>query len=90
MKLGEGSLLGPYRVISELGRGGMATVYKAHQDSLSRYVAIKVLPEFFAEEPGFKERFKQEAVAVAKRFVELKEVAGISPETVRPALKKTS
>ena len=43
----------------------MATVYKAHQDSLARYVAIKVLPEFFAEEPGFRERFKQEAVAVA-------------------------
>ena len=58
-------MLGPYRVIGELGRGGMATVYKGHQDSLSRYVAIKVLPEFFAEEPGFKERFKQEAVAVA-------------------------
>lgn len=65
MKLGEGSLLGPYRVIGELGRGGMATVYKGHQNSLSRYVAIKVLPEFFAEEPGFRERFKQEAVSVA-------------------------
>jgi serine/threonine protein kinase len=43
----------------------MATVYKAYQPSLRRNVAIKVLPEFFAKEPGFKERFEQEAVSVA-------------------------
>ena len=65
MKLEAGTTIGPYRVVSELGRGGMATVYKAHQAALARYVAIKVLPEFFATEPGFKERFQQEAVAVA-------------------------
>lgn len=65
MKLEAGTSIGPYRIVSELGRGGMATVYKAHQAALARYVAIKVLPEFFATEPGFKERFQQEAVAVA-------------------------
>ena len=44
----------------------MATVYKAHQAALARYVAIKVLPEFLASEEGFTERFQQEAQAVAK------------------------
>ncbi len=66
MKLEAGTNLGPYRIVGEVGRGGMATVYKAHQAALSRYVAIKVLPEFFATEPGFLERFQQEAVAVAQ------------------------
>lgn len=44
----------------------MATVYKAYQPSLARHVAIKVLPAFFAEEEGFRERFQQEAIAIAK------------------------
>jgi eukaryotic-like serine/threonine-protein kinase len=60
-----GSVIGPYRITERIGRGGMATVYKAHHDALSRYVAIKVLPEFLAEQEGFKERFQQEAVAIA-------------------------
>jgi len=61
-----GANIGPYRVVEQIGRGGMATVYKAYQASLARYVAIKVLPAFFAEQPGFAERFQQEAIAVAK------------------------
>ena len=65
MALEPGSSLGSYRIESELGRGGMATVYKAYQPSLARNVAIKVLPEYFAHEPGFLERFQQEAIAVA-------------------------
>jgi eukaryotic-like serine/threonine-protein kinase len=65
MKLEPGTNLGPYRIISELGRGGMATVYKAYQPALARMVAVKVLPEYSVEEPGFKERFQQEAIAVA-------------------------
>lgn len=65
MALEPGSTLGSYRIVSELGRGGMATVYKAYQSSLARNVAIKVLPEYFAHEPGFLERFQQEAIAVA-------------------------
>jgi hypothetical protein len=44
----------------------MATVYKAHQIALDRLVALKVLPAFFAEEPGFRERFQREAITVAQ------------------------
>lgn len=65
MTLTSGDTLGQYRIVEQAGRGGMAMVYKAFQASLSRYVALKVLPEFFAEEPGFRERFQREAVAVA-------------------------
>jgi serine/threonine protein kinase len=65
MALAAGTNLGPYRIIEVVGRGGMATVYKAFQASLKRFVAIKVLPEFLAEDQGFRARFEQEAVAVA-------------------------
>ena len=61
-----GTTLGPYRIVERLGRGGMAAVYKAYQPSLDRYVAIKVLPAHLADEPGFAERFRREARAVAK------------------------
>ena len=44
----------------------MATVYKAYEEPLTRHVAIKVLPEFFAEEKDYRVRFQIEAVAVAK------------------------
>ncbi|MEA2682977.1 MAG: eukaryotic-like serine/threonine-protein kinase [Chloroflexota bacterium] len=43
----------------------MATVYKAHQAALSRYVAIKILPPHLAAEPNFEERFRDEAVRLA-------------------------
>jgi serine/threonine protein kinase len=66
VNLTPGTTIGAYRIVEQIGRGGMATVYKAHQAALARYVAIKVLPEFLAGEPGFKERFQQEAVSVAK------------------------
>jgi serine/threonine protein kinase len=66
MSMQAGAMIGPYRIIEQVGRGGMATVYKAYQPGLARYVAIKVLPAFFAEEPSFRERFQQEAIAVAK------------------------
>ncbi len=61
----EGTYLGPYRVLDRIGQGGMATVYRAHHPALDRYVAVKVLPEFFAEEEAYRERFQLEAQAVA-------------------------
>lgn len=55
-----------YQIIEELGRGGMATVYKAWQPSLSREVALKVLPPYFAHDEELLLRFRYEARAVAK------------------------
>lgn len=61
-----GQTLGPYRIIEQIGMGGMATVYKAYQASMDRYVAVKVLPRQFAEDPSFLGRFEQEARTIAK------------------------
>jgi len=61
-----GQTIGQYRILEQIGKGGMATVYKAYQPSLDRYVAIKVLPPYFAHEEGFAERFTREAKAIAK------------------------
>ena len=60
-----GSALGRYRVIEQLGRGGMATVFRCHDPTLDRYVAIKVLPSFHTEDPSFVGRFAQEAQTIA-------------------------
>ena len=61
-----GATLGQYRVVDQIGEGGMATVYRAYQHSLNRYVALKVLPPVHARQPGFTERFQREAEAVAR------------------------
>ncbi|MBM3180441.1 MAG: serine/threonine protein kinase [Chloroflexi bacterium] len=61
-----GQTLGAYRLVERLGQGGMATVYKAYEAALGRYVAIKVLPQFFARDPNFLKRFRREAKAVAQ------------------------
>ncbi len=61
-----GQNLGPYRIIEQIGLGGMATVYKAYQPSMDRYVAVKVLPAHFMQDPAFVERFEREARTIAK------------------------
>ncbi|MBI5301874.1 MAG: serine/threonine protein kinase [Chloroflexi bacterium] len=58
--------IGPYRVVSQLGRGGMATVYKAYQPALDRHVALKVLNADLQANPDFVTRFKREAKIIAK------------------------
>jgi serine/threonine-protein kinase len=55
-----------YKVLSRLGAGAMATVYKAKQLSLDRHVAIKVLPRKFSTNPQFIERFYAEGRAAAQ------------------------
>jgi hypothetical protein len=60
-----GKTIGQYQIVELAGQGGMATVYKAYQPSLNRYVALKVLPEYLAHDDEFVKRFKQEATAAA-------------------------
>jgi serine/threonine-protein kinase len=57
---------GDYRILEKLGAGGMGVVYKAHQISLDRDVAIKVLSRELASKPANVERFKREARAMAR------------------------
>jgi serine/threonine protein kinase len=66
MSFNVGENVGPYRIIEQLGQGGMATVYKAYHAALDRYVAIKALHPAFGEDQSFLSRFQREARLVAK------------------------
>jgi serine/threonine protein kinase len=57
--------IGRYEIKAELGRGGMATVYRAYDPSFDRDVAIKVLPREFLHDPQFHDRFKREIKTIA-------------------------
>jgi serine/threonine-protein kinase len=64
--LAKGSLVaGKYRVLEEIGRGGMGVVYRAEDTKLARQVAIKVLPEAFTADPERLARFEREARVLA-------------------------
>src|SRR5262245_62102604 len=58
--------LGDFRVLREIGRGGMGIVYEAEQVSLGRKVALKVLPAVSSGSASFIERFRREAQAIAR------------------------
>jgi serine/threonine-protein kinase len=57
--------IGRYEIKSELGRGGMATVYQAYDPSFGRDVAVKVLPPALLHDPQFRTRFEREAKTIA-------------------------
>src|SRR5262245_13919267 len=65
MSFGPGTHLGPYEIVSAIGAGGMGEVYRATDTNLGRVVAIKVLPEAFAQDPERVARFEREAKTLA-------------------------
>lgn len=60
-----GSALGPYQLKTIIGKGGMATVYRAYQPSMDRDVAIKILAPDLTHDPEFIARFEREAQIIA-------------------------
>jgi serine/threonine protein kinase/Tfp pilus assembly protein PilF len=65
MPFAPGSRLGPYEIVAPLGKGGMGEVYRAKDPRLGREIALKVLPEDFADHPERLARFEREARTVA-------------------------
>ncbi len=65
MPLTSGTTLGPYEVTAKIGEGGMGEVYRATDTSLDRQVAIKVLPDAFANDAERLARFEREAKVLA-------------------------
>ncbi len=61
-----GQTFGSYKLVSQLGRGGMASVYRGYQESIDRSVAVKILPPEFLHDPNFSQRFLAEARILAK------------------------
>jgi eukaryotic-like serine/threonine-protein kinase len=61
-----GNTLGHYRIIEQIGAGGMGVVYRAHDEQLDRDVAIKVLPAGTLADEAARKRFRKEALALAK------------------------
>jgi eukaryotic-like serine/threonine-protein kinase len=60
-----GDIIGHYKVIEPLGKGGMGEVFIAEDTRLNRRVALKILPRLFAADPEYRERFQHEARAIA-------------------------
>jgi serine/threonine protein kinase len=65
-QIGPGTLLGRYRIMEQLGAGGMGTVYRAQDEKLDRVVAVKVVTPGVLISKDARDRFRREAKALAR------------------------
>jgi len=80
MTLASGYALAHYPILSPLGAGAMVEVYRARGTKLGREVAIKVLPEHFADEPERLKRFEREATTLASlSHPNVAQIFGVDP-----------
>jgi non-specific serine/threonine protein kinase len=87
MSLTPGTRIGPYEIQYAIGAGGMGEVYRARDTSLGRDVAIKVLPDMFADDPERLARFEMEARTLAAlNHPNIAQVYGLQKGEGRPAL----
>lgn len=81
----ERELIGPYRILRAIGKGGMGTVYEGVHEQIERRVAIKILHREFVENSEYAERFLNEAKAVNRighpGIVQIHEMAGLPDGT---------
>src|SRR3989442_14237739 len=66
MTMSSGTRLGPYEIVAPIGAGGMGEVYRARDTRLDREVAVKILPDHFANNATFKIRFEREAKTISQ------------------------
>ncbi len=87
MPLAPGTKLGVYEITAQIGAGGMGEVYRAHDTSLDRDVAIKVLPDAFATDPERLARFEREAKVLASlNHPNIAAIYGLEKSGETPAL----
>ena len=91
MTISPGTVLGTFEIVSQLGVGGMGEVWGARDSKLGREVAIKVLPEAFANDKDRLARFEREAKTLASLdSSEYRWVSGTSQKPVKRSLFATS
>ncbi len=77
----DSKVLGDFRIVKEIGRGGMGIVFLAEQISLGREIALKVLPPSFVSEPKYSRRFQREArIAANLHHTHIVPVFGVGQE----------
>src|SRR5262245_53268249 len=87
MPLGPGARLGPYDIVAAIGAAGMGEVYRARDNRLKRDVALKILPESFADDPDRLARFQREAEVLASlNHPNIAQIYGIEESNATTAL----